>query len=330
MKVYVENLYHNIIEKNSDNFSRLRIISGYASSFFLSRILNDFPDLNIELFIGMSIFGVSKHDHLEFQNIVRKNEKVNVYYQVRGTPNHMKILEFSSSADKKVYIGSANFSENGFYNHKELMIEINLSLDALFEEQRADSLLCTDDNIEKLIPLYEHEILNSSKKELLDIVQLERNDISYSAKNAVSLNKRRDELRSRIDPDFYKEFELTIVLPNKYAGWNRKGINSWVKGKIPVLEQTPRLLFNKVFPRNHEFIIYTDDNKVLKAKLSGQFESQLMILNLNLYEYIRGRIGLKEKRPISYDDLKLRGFTKMYFTRINETEYAASFTKETL
>lgn len=330
MEIYYKNLYENIFSEQTRGYRRLRVVSGYASSDYLSRIISEFPNLEIELFIGMTFQGVSNSDHSGFKSVMQKNDNVKVYYQVLGIPNHMKIYEFSSVTDKKIFIGSANFSENGFFKHKEILAEVLYLPEILFVEQQRNSLLCTDPKIDRYIDFYENEYEEFGDMEEEKHIKAD----ATRSENKHSATKKRERarhkwelLRQNIDPQYHRSFDITIMLPpENNPRWDDRGINSWVNNKTPVIEQTPRLSFSLVFPRE-EFIIYTDDNQVLKAKLTGRFNGNLDILNVNLYDYIRGRIGLLEKRPISYQDLVLSGYTTLYLTRVNNNEYIMSFNK---
>jgi len=346
MEIYIEDLYENIFGRVANDYTSLKVISGYASANFLSRVINDFPHLKIELFLGMTSQGVSEKNHLDFQSLMKKNGNISVFYQVEGIPNHMKILEFSKGIpiNKKVFIGSANFSENGFFYNKEVMTEIDSLPEILFDDQVKISLSCLDEHINSYVEIYGNE---ARKQDLGDSIENEgfnqtENDTSLQIsvtdlRSKLSNNQNRrvainswELLKNKRDPKYYHSFEITVVLPKENnARWANKGINGWVDYRVPVLEQTPKVLFIKVFPQDEEFTIYTDDNQILNAKLTGNFNGQLEVLNLNLYDYIRSRIGLIEKRPISYDDLVTSGYTTMYFTRINQNEYKMSFNRTT-
>lgn len=354
MDTYFVNLYENIFGKIANNYTHLRIISGYASASFLSRVINDFPHLKIELFLGMTLHGVSKNNHLEFQSLIKRYENINVFYQIKGKPNHMKILEFSTKTSNKIFIGSANFSENGFFNHKEVLTEIDFLPESLFIDQVNDSLICNDKSINDFIKFYDEDtndlsLVNDKIDSAASLVEvdecevsnelenenvLQQNATTISSKIKGNVGKRKSIkswslLRGRIDYEYYLSFEVTVILQrNNNPRWANKGINAWVDGRNPVLVQTPKLLFAKVFPCNEKFSIYTDDNKLFNAKLTGKFNGELEVLNFNLYDYIRERIGLVEKRPISYDDLVSNGYATMYFTRINHNEYKMSFNKD--
>src|SRR5690606_21512390 len=297
-------LFESVMSKMCSRYTGLRVISGYASASFLSRIIHKFPDLEIDLFLGMTSQGLSLDDHREFQRITKSNGNVKVYYQVKGKPNHMKIFEFSNMNDRSTWIGSANFSENGFFYQKEILVQLNDSLDALFEEQLDHSLICSDSKVNDLIEFFEREDAPDSN-------QTENNQSNHNHSNYRSVIRDSrgtarlqytqlwwQKFRSRIDSNFYHSFEITVVLKNESnVHWDRTGINAWVEGKEPVLVQTPRKLFGKVFPEGEEFRIYTDDDVILEAKLGGKFNGELRVINLNLFDYIRSRIGMTEIRP---------------------------------
>ncbi|MFL0504198.1 phospholipase D family protein [Ureibacillus sp. 179-F W5.1 NHS] len=337
MNTYTENLYNNIFNKIANEYTNLRVISGYGSATFLKRVIEDFPHLSVELFLGMASEGVSINNHVAYQKFTKSEDKVNVYYQISKPLNHMKILEFSNSTAKTLLAGSANFTENGFLIQRELMSTITDNLDSLFEEQRANSLICIDPTVEQYISFYKED---TNKGYITEVTKLDKgkqdvvigmNNLQVTPEQVHHFKQKMLELSSRVDFSLYTTFEISVVLKSEHNPmWSCKGINAWTIGKEPVLEQTPRLSFDKVFPKNKEFTIFTDDNQTFRAKLTGNFNGQLTILNCNLYDYICNRISLTQKRPISYDDLVAKNCTTMYFKRINEIEYCMSFNKDYL
>lgn len=322
MSVIHNNLYNLVIYRNAKRFNKLRIISGYSSSSFLKRVVKDFPELEIELYIGMMLEGISIENHQQYQNIVNNNERVNVYYQVVGIPNHMKLYEFINTYDeKKIFIGSANFSENGFMNQKEILGEVNSNVDELFSKQSSNSLLCTDKNIEEYITIIQDNDNNYIYKNKI------KDRIDY--KNKPKLMSRVDFLRRfrSIKNSYLDEFDFRIVQPKDVdVNWNQTGINSRGMYSNPVLKQTNTSIeFQDLFPVNNEFKIYTDDSFVFTAKLGGNFNREIHFLDINIYQYFKNRINLKENRPISFDDLKNHDSSRAYFTRLNENEYFVEF-----
>lgn len=338
-KIYFEKIYESTFGSIAENSSKLNIISGYASANMLSRVIKDFPNLEINLFIGMTNEGISKRNHSEFQKIMVQNEKVTVYYQITGKPTHIKLYQFLSSVynSERILIGSANFSETGFLNNRELLTETDEDVEYIFIEQLKISLPCIDDSIINYIKIYDENLENDTTV-LEEIQDYDKNkgEMYYSQKKIMNsmLETFRGNfklLKSRIDSALYNEFEITVIVSkDNNHRWKTTGINAWMDGREPVLEQTPKLLFNKVFPENKEFKIYLDDSKVWIARLTGNFNGKLEVLNIDLFGYMLERLGLSEKRPISFEQLDNNGFSVMYFKRINETEYIMSFDKENL
>lgn len=324
MSKHIENLYSQIIINNSNIYTNLRVISGYSSANFLRKVSLNFPQLQIELFIGMSLEGISINNHKLYNEIQKKNKNIKVYYQIEMPNNHMKIIEFFDGNFKKSYVGSANFSENGFFHQQEIMIESELNFDWIFSNQKKISKLTTDTNIERYINFYEDEILKS------EIV----NDLDTSFKNLTS-EKRKDNhtrtlkmqsLRRKINTDFYKKFSISTVLPKEFNWkWDKSGINNRFDNGIPELEETPKISFELVFPTLKKFKIYTATGNIITAELSGrENKRKIKFENFDLYQYIADYIGLNEIRPISYEDLIKKECLLLHFTRINELEYIMS------
>ena len=117
MTLIVSDLYERIMQANADEFDCLRVITGYSSGDFIKKVLSDFPNLNIELYLGMARQGVSIRDHDYYQSITQKGV-VKVCYVTDKPMIHQKVMEFYNSRDRIGYVGSANFSFNGFFEQR--------------------------------------------------------------------------------------------------------------------------------------------------------------------------------------------------------------------
>lgn len=320
-KIILNDLYESIIVRNGKRSNRLRVISGYASPIFLRRVKKDFPSLAIELFIGMSQEGISKNDHIEFKSICSEFRDISVFYQVEGMLTHRKLLEFSSDYSSKVYVGSSNFSENGFFKNNELMVNIHYDVSSIFESQYLRSLKCDDEKVEENIKFYldtafeeKSEILYNSKDTKNNLLEDIQNYIYMQAPNRNIIEK-------------YNTFSLEVVLDEQQnPHWKKSGINAWTVGTTPHLLQTPKLFFDKIFPVRSKFKVVTSEF-VFEAELKGDFHKELVFLNGNIYEYIRGKIGLQEKRPISREDLVKFGNTKLKFVKVDDYLFEMIFCK---
>lgn len=336
MTLYINNLYTHIIQREAPNSTHLRVISGYGSASFLEKVANEFPNLKIQLFLGMTSQGISVRNHEGYRTLMKRNTNIQVYYQINEVPNHMKVLEFSSETQSTAFIGSANFTENGFVTQREIMTQVTDSLASLFKYQLEVSVECTKDAIEKLLIIFSDENFSKVKNEisnvedsnnventmtLVEVNKIDIDDLEYQKQT-----QRIRDLRSQANPEYYHTFNLEIVLDSKYnPRWNSTGINSWTENKIPVLEQTSKILFDKLFPIDNNFQVYADDGHVYIGELTGRFNGNFKLVNGNLYDYVRNHIGIKEYRPISREDLQSYGDTRLHFERLDENLYSMCF-----
>lgn len=332
MVLFTEKLYKNIIQAEASSFDKLRVISGYGSPSFLRRIKKEFPDLTITLFLGMTKQGISEQNHAQFKLFTEKFEDMSIYYDISAIPNHMKIVEFVSSESRKTFIGSANFTENGFINQRESMTLIDDCTDLLFQKQKELSLLCTDENIEKYVPFYFDTSLTDEYPDLsVEVIEInEVNDESEKGKQRYDANEKYFKtlklLRSNANKAYYNTFDIEIVLKSDHnPRWDATGINAWSDDKVPTLVQTPRLSFDQVFPVEESFEIISDDGEKYQAQLTGRFNGNLVLNDGNIYEYVRKHIGLAEKRPINHKDLEDFGNTKIHFERLDRNSYLMYF-----
>src|SRR5688572_29826878 len=127
---HTDNLEHPVFQvPYGRGFRKLRILSGYASSAFLYHILDTYPDIEIELIIGMSRKdGIKLWDHERYQQIVNENPQISISYKTSLPPVHTKIYHWYKEGlfqDSMTFVGSANFSWNGFRDQGELLVEAN-------------------------------------------------------------------------------------------------------------------------------------------------------------------------------------------------------------
>lgn len=330
MTTYTTNLYDRIIVSHAKVSSRLKVISGYASSTFLKRVIEEFPSLKIDLYIGMTHQGVSKKDHEMYCEWTRDNGQVKVYYQTTLIPNHMKILMFEVGALKRIFLGSANFSENGFLYQQEIMTEVETNLDALYIQQHANSIICIHPQVDKYVTFFEVDYVSQAFGEQEILERIEEIKLDEDEQNLQQYLQFKSTLEASTTNSFSKDFSIEVVLPKSgNPHWASNGVNAWRQNKQPHLLQTNKVKFNNYFPSEQMFDIYADDGVKLKAKVTGKFNSrQLSVENVNLYEYVCKRIGLNNGAPISYENLLAYGRTNMVFNRIDNKTYIMNFRVE--
>lgn len=180
------NLLDHVFSTPYENdFDTVQISSGYASPEFLVFILNKFPNLSIDLTIGMipkdKIF---KSNHSAFVDLMSRYPKLTVSYVTSPQPNHSKIYHWlhSQTNETKTFVGSANFSINGFLINQETMLQSNevtiqdLSTNlstTLCTSEEATSFVKDDLPLESEIPNEKEYIALATESEKADLIYSE-------------------------------------------------------------------------------------------------------------------------------------------------------------
>lgn len=218
MTLIYKNLYNNIISKNAEQYSNLRVITGYSSGNFIRRVFKDFPNMKLDLYLGMARQGILERDHKYYQDLTTA-KKARVSYVTEKPFIHQKVLEFYGNGSRR-YLGSANFSYSGFESQCEVMLETTESVEGLFRQAKKQSILCTDTKIPKYIPLlkdqtaiYECELTDERDNSLYSFEQpsFEFKDIGVD--NEVYLKVSRSPLYKDF-LDGFKDYEQRISIAN--------------------------------------------------------------------------------------------------------------------
>ncbi|WP_323707118.1 phospholipase D family protein [Mammaliicoccus vitulinus] len=334
---FSDNLYQTIILKNCDSYNKLKIISGYASPTFLEKVLNDVSNVFIELYIGMAQEGISYSSHKKYQELCFKYKKLQVFYQKNGKPTHIKIYQFYGVFSSDTYIGSANFSENGFMNNNELLIQSNEDFSILFNHQFKRSISCTDVDVEKYIKFYKENL------EDINASEYSPSEKHYGNENIVEeYTKNNEELDNNISfnnkiTNFNKNFGIKVtsngttlpIVTDKNANqlWNKTGINSVLTNKKSHLIKSNMHSLKEEF-QSEEFKVIAYDGYIYNAKLGGKFNRELYIENWNFYYEIARIIKLDDGEPISEKKLEYLGFTSFYFEKKEENIYLMTLIKD--
>lgn len=320
--LFIDNLYDNIFKKYAVDYEEINIITGYASGTFLTSVMDDFKNLKINLYIGMYNEGISKRSHSIYKEITN-NTPSNVFYQIKNKPTHMKVYQLKNKSNSLCFLGSANFSENGFHHNNEILALVGNVQDSLFYNQLQNSIICTAENIEDYINIID-DVVVFTESEIDEITIANDSKGIYGVgdgglKNNISLLINR--LYTRKNLLFYNKFSISVVLSEESdVSWYYRGIND----NFPYIKQNNQIRFAEVFPENLTFKIYAPDY-IFDCRLGGKYNSNLYFLNINIYEYFARKLNIVEKTPINAYELDKLGVNKLYFERVNELEYTLKF-----
>ena len=313
-KFYDSALYQNIILNNAKNAVKLCIVSGYGSAAFLGRVMAEFPKLNIDLYLGMTPQGISKRNHSGFKALMATYDNLNVFYQINEPVTHIKLLSFMYSDARIIsFNGSANFTENGFFNWHESMSEAEIDSAAIFECQKMESKLCIDKSIELDINIYEDETLKLEDEIAEDDIQIEAGTIAEQSENKKAQSKFVVGSKK-----LHYGFEVPVLFENDKS--KQAGINQ----KKPYLTASNNAPFTATFKPGEKIIFKTDEGNIFTAYVDER-KSRRMYFEQDIKSYITKKLNISKDNLIEYSDLLRYGKQHLLLEDNGDKTYTIHF-----
>lgn len=300
-------------------YRKMRILSGYASSAFLYHILDVYPEIEIDLIIGMSkIDGIRRWDHERYLQIIHDNPRINIYYRTSHPPIHTKIYHWYSEGlfqDSITFVGSANFSWGGFRDNSELLVEANLpNIEEVFDV--LDCLSCTDPSVEQRIRFHSVHIRRSIRTD--SIITFQPNGLGGRTTNL----------------DRLPYVDLPVLLNNDTAIHERSGLN-WGQreGREPNQAYLP--VSSRIHARDpeffppleHEFTLITDDMQQLMCVMAQANRKAIHTHENNsiMGMYFRERLGIPFGTRVDVQTVLDYGRTSVRIFKIDSETYFMDF-----
>lgn len=307
---------HALIDPTKAGADTLLIVSGYASPAMAYKHFENIPPRSrIKLIVGMtSSEGIPRPHHAAFIKLTSKDfpGRFECRYISEPPAVHSKAYAWLKDGRPSTgFIGSANYSQQGFLYRREILIKADAADVAdYYESVVADSISCLDPRVPELIGLTEIP--------------------------PRPLRIKAPDLK-KVPPPMPKEFGPTIgisLLDRNEELPGRSGLN-W--GQRPELGRNPDQAYIRVpaevgrsgfFPkRGQHFSIFTDDGESFDAVIAqdGNKAIETPFDNALLGRYFRKRLGLATGVLIKASDLKHYGNTGVEFQQIDDETYRMSF-----
>lgn len=306
------NLFDEVIDRPyNDGYRNLRILSGYASSAFLYHVVSNYPDINLELIVGMaSKDGIRRSNHAHFIDIVTNNPNVSVKYHTSAPSIHTKIYHWYNEGllnDSVTYVGSANFSWNGFRDQVELLARADYTnIEQVFSF--TDAISCIDPAVTEYINL--------------------SNQIIPVTNQIGTVEPISDLLASRTP------VRLSLLLNNDTAIHEKAGLN-WGQREgrepnqayIPVSIKVHRRNPDFFPPYEHPFTLITDDESSFLCVMSqaNRKAIQTSLSNSILGRYFRQRLNVPLGARVDVQDVLNYGKTYVEIFKIDTETYFMDF-----
>lgn len=325
MKFVNKNLYENIIHKNALISDKLRIVSGFASPQFSKKILDEYPHLLIDLFIGMTPHGLSEKNYDGFKELMEVTDRIKVYYQVELPVTHIKLYEFSKN--KKIiglYTGSANFTFNGFSEWHEGLVEFSGEVNSVFARQIETSIIANSEHLKDNLLIIEEETSLLYKFNEINNLIAEDSQF-YNQDDEEKLENKQLSLKrlyhSKVSQNSFEEIDIPVLYENSKK---HSSINNDFIGKKVFLNQANGTSYEKIFPLGKKIELLTDDGIILHAKIPKN-QARRLYFDGNFREYLALRMNLDQKTLLTWNHLLNYGRTDIKIYKENENHFLLDF-----
>lgn len=278
--------------------------------------------VKIDLIYGMTPEqGVSRIEHDGFQKLMSENPNFNCsYLMINRLPCHVKLYIWLKNGEPvKAFIGSANYSQNAFYdvNESEAMCECDpVQANDFFERFSGDTVYCNHDEVEDIA-------LITSKSKVREQIKREETPISESH-SSLNGNTLRLSLLST---------DGTMGTTSS-LNWGQRGKRNRNEAYIPIQSKIGREIVDSKFfpPKESVFLALTDDGMTLYLVLAGNKSDNPVAKQLEtsydnsiLGEYFRKRLGLSSGEYITKEMLVQYGRTHVDFINLGDGTYYMDF-----
>lgn len=307
-----ENLIEKVFEEQyRKGFRNLRILTGYSSAAFLYYIVNKYQDLNIELIIGMaSKDGIRKADHVHFTFLEANNPNISVKYHKSFPSIHTKIYHWFDEGminDSITFIGSANFSWNGFRDQTELLAQVDSeNIEEVFNF--TDAISCNDSAVGDYITFADISALINEDTDTLGLIKG-----LLSIDTPVTL------------PLLLKE--NTAIHERGGLNWgqriNREPNQAYIPVPAAVHQKDPDFFP----PYKHPFTLITDDGESFICVMSQAKRKAIETSSDNsiLGKYFRRRLNVNYGKKVEVQDVLDYGRTFVDIYKIDQETYFMDF-----
>ncbi|MDD2532065.1 MAG: NgoFVII family restriction endonuclease [Candidatus Methanomethylophilaceae archaeon] len=303
----------------SSSCDELHIVSGYANSSMLKRHLellgesqNDRGNqVKIHLIIGMTAKeGVSAVEHQAFNDIANSLPNVTCSYLMcnRKACHSKTYIWLNGDKPIKAYTGSANYSQNAFFNQIESLSECDpVEAEEFFQLISGLSIYCNHDEVEDAVEIV------PKKKFLNDMKKIEGNLQNNNSVIRLPLLDKKGKI-------------------HKASGlnWGQREGREPNQAYIAI----PREIGKSEFfpPKKQVFALMTDDGFVMQCVTQGNesddpIPKQLTTTNNNseIGKYFRRRLDVPEGEPVTENDLKRYGRSDVTIFKLDDGTYYMNF-----
>lgn len=315
----INDLEYNVISQPYDQGYRyLKVLSGYVSPIFIEHVMETYRNLHLEIILGMvSNDGLAVWQHRAFVELVNQySDRLEIFYHVEQPGNNSKVYHwYDNVLSSRVFLGSANFTRNGFGRHREVLVESTFSnIDDLFGNLTV--VRCDDCDIEGQVKFY-----NALPSRVV-----------VPAHHEHGVPKTVEILSTPLHN--YKDYVVIPLLDRSGQVPARSGLNwgqregrdsnqAYLSVSQSIHQERPDFFPNLAEP----FIMITDDGANLVCVMAQQNRKAIHTRGNNsiMGSYFRRRLGLNDGAFVTVEDLQKYGRNNVRIYKIDEETYYMDF-----
>lgn len=310
----------------AQGYRHLRVLSGYVSPIFVEYVMETYDELLLEVIVGMvSMDGLSNWNHQAFLGLVNRfANRLTLQYQTSRPGNHRKVYYWHDDLlEGKVFVGSANFTRNGFGRQREVLVEATFSnVEEVFND--LSIIECNSPHVEEFITLYK-----ASPRR-----------IAFQAPTLIDGPPGIEDVQTTIEvlstpTNTYSDYvDLSLLTRSTCEVPERSGLN-WGQREGRDHNQAylsvPRSIHNEnadFFPPSAiPFLVITDDGESLICVMAQQNRKGIHTRESNsiMGAYFRRRLGMVDGAFVTATDLRRYGRDSVRIYKIDEETFYLDF-----
>jgi hypothetical protein len=305
--MFSDDLYSIALVQPSRAYDDLKIVTGYASPSMVTKHLTSLSQEkyqgNVEIIIGMTAKdGLQNYAHKAFNQLVSRKGNFFCNYMVKK-PVHAKLFIWMKDGQPKLaFIGSSNYSQNGFCGGNFETIDKCDPINAfqVFSQLKQESISCDQSDVASLVNI----------KKRAPNSNISQNSIAqYGSRIRLSLLDSRSGR----------------VHEKSGLNWGQRQSREKNQAYIPVSTRAEGI--DLLPPRFAHFTIVTDDDVVLNCVRAQDNGKAIETYENNsiLGEYFRDRLNVPKGAYVYLEDLERYGRTTVDLYKIDDYEFFMDF-----
>lgn len=323
----INDLEHEVLViPYNQGYRHLKVLSGYVSPIFVEHVLETYSELRLEVTVGMvSMDGLAIWHHRAFLDLMNQFPgRLELYYQVARPGNHRKVYYWHDDFfAERVFVGSANFTQNGFGRQREVLVESTFAnIDDVFADLYV--VRCDSPRVEEHVRFY--SALPRRVVVPTPATTNEHHETEDEPTTVEVLSTPTNTYRDYVDLSLTDRRTGEVPARSGLNWGQRDGRDhnqAYLSVPLPIHTADPTFFPPLATP----FLVITDDGDNLICVMAQQNRKGIHTRESNsiMGAYFRRRLGLADGAFVTVTDLHRYGRDSVRIYKIDDETYYLDF-----